>query len=42
MRSRHPLSQMPPLGTLVPDDEGISLIQRWIANDLTDNKEPSR
>ena len=41
MRSRHPLVQMPPLGTLAPDPEGIALIRRWIANDLSNtNKEP--
>ncbi|MEO6270699.1 MAG: hypothetical protein ABIP08_10390 [Lautropia sp.] len=39
MRSRHALVQMPPLGTLIPDDEGIALIERWIASDLTKNKE---
>jgi hypothetical protein len=42
MRSRHASVQMPPLGTLVPDDEGIDLIRRWIANGLFDHKEPSR
>ena len=33
MRSRHPLVQMPPLGTFTPDTEAIALIRRWIAND---------
>jgi mono/diheme cytochrome c family protein len=42
MRSRHALVQMPPLGTLVRDDEGISLIRRWIASDLLAHKEPPR
>ena len=30
MRSRAPRTQMPPLGTRVPDAEGIALIERWI------------
>jgi len=30
MRSRNPLSQMPPLGTSVADEEGIALIERRI------------
>jgi hypothetical protein len=39
MRSRDPRAQMPPLGTHVPDHEGLALIQRWIANDLSHRKE---
>jgi hypothetical protein len=31
MRSRRPSSQMPPLGTVVQDDEAIRAIERWIA-----------
>ncbi len=42
MRSRHPLVQMPPLGTLVPDAEAIALIERWIVTDLQPHKEPSK
>jgi hypothetical protein len=42
MRSRHPLVQMPPLGTLVPDADTIALIQRWIVNDLQPHKEPPK
>jgi mono/diheme cytochrome c family protein len=34
MASRHPLVQMPPLGTRVVDDEAVRLIRRWIAEDL--------
>ncbi len=30
MRSRNPLVQMPPLGTQIPDAEGLALIERWI------------
>lgn len=30
MRSRNPQTQMPPLGTQIPDTEGIALIERWI------------
>jgi hypothetical protein len=34
MSSRHPLVQMPPLGTRIVDDEAVNLIRRWIAEDL--------
>jgi hypothetical protein len=34
MASRHPLVQMPPLGTRLVDDEAMNLIRRWIAEDL--------
>ncbi len=30
MRSRRPSSQMPPLGTVVPDTVAIELVRRWI------------
>jgi hypothetical protein len=30
MRSRRPSSQMPPLGTVLPDEEGVELVRRWI------------
>lgn len=35
MRSRAARVQMPPLGSREPDSEGLALIQRWIANDLS-------
>ena len=35
MASRHPLVQMPPLGTRLVDEEAVSLIRRWIAEDLS-------
>ncbi len=35
MRSRHAVLQMPPLGTALPDPEGLALVERWIANDLS-------
>ncbi len=34
MRSRHPLMQMPPLGTAIPDLEALALIERWIKYEL--------
>lgn len=34
MRSRNPQTQMPPLGTRIPDTEGLALIERWINHDL--------
>jgi hypothetical protein len=40
MQSRNPRSQMPPLGTSIPDPGGLALIQRWIAN-LPHRKETS-
>jgi cytochrome c553 len=30
MRSRRPSSQMPPLGTVVRDDEAVAAVQKWI------------
>ena len=30
MRSRRPSSQMPPLGTTVPDRDAIDLVSAWI------------
>ena len=41
MQSRNPKAQMPPLGTSIPDPDGLALVQRWIANDLSHRKEPS-
>jgi hypothetical protein len=34
MSSRNPVSQMPPLGTHVVDDEAVRLIRKWITDDL--------
>ncbi len=34
MRARDPLTQMPPLGTQIPDSEGIALVERWIREQL--------
>lgn len=34
MRSRDPMTQMPPLGTRLVDTEGAALIERWIAGNL--------
>jgi mono/diheme cytochrome c family protein len=34
MRSRNPMSQMPPLGTQLADDEGLALVERWIRHQL--------
>jgi hypothetical protein len=31
MRSRHPLRQMPPLGTRIVDQEALALLTRWVA-----------
>jgi hypothetical protein len=32
MRSRSPSSQMPPLGTVVRDDEAVNAVTKWIAS----------
>jgi hypothetical protein len=34
MRSRDPRVQMPPLGTAVPDEKALALIERWINDTL--------
>jgi hypothetical protein len=34
MQSRNPRVQMPPLGTVDPDNEALALIGRWINNDI--------
>ena len=42
MESRHAQVQMPPLGTSVPDTEGLALVHRWIAGiDSSQRKETS-
>ena len=33
MDSRHPVLQMPPLGSRLVDAEGVALLRRWIADD---------
>ena len=34
MRSRRPSSQMPPLGTVIPDHAAIDALTKWIEEDL--------
>ena len=34
MRSRRPSSQMPPVGTVLPDRDALDAIARWIATDV--------
>jgi hypothetical protein len=41
LRSRRPSSQMPPLGTVLPDEEAIALVTRWIAEDLPRLRPPA-
>jgi hypothetical protein len=36
MRSRRPSSQMPPLGTVLPDEEAIAAVTKWIQEDLSE------
>lgn len=31
MKSKNPLTRMPPLGVAVPDAEGIALVERWLS-----------
>ena len=33
MASRHPVLQMPPLGSRIVDAEAVALLRRWIAED---------
>lgn len=40
MQSRHPQVQMPPLGTQVPDADGLALVTSWINHPLLARKEP--
>jgi hypothetical protein len=35
MRSRSPVSQMPPLGTVVPDRDAVALLSRWLSTEVT-------
>ena len=35
MASRHPVLQMPPLGTRLVDEEAVALLRRWIAEDTS-------
>jgi hypothetical protein len=39
IRSRDPRIQMPPLGTAKPDLEAIALLERWIEQDLDNDRE---
>jgi len=39
MRSRSPMLQMPPLGTRIPDAEGIALVESWIQHELNSAQE---
>lgn len=39
MRTRNPYMQMPPLGTQIPDPEGLERVQRWITDELPKLKE---
>ncbi len=38
IKTRNPMARMPPLGTVVPDAQGIALIEQWI-RDLPPKKE---
>ncbi|HSG64381.1 MAG TPA: c-type cytochrome domain-containing protein, partial [Gammaproteobacteria bacterium] len=42
MRSRDPRTQMPPLGTAIPDSQSLALIERWINQlpPVTKEKQP--
>lgn len=42
MRSRNPRVQMPPLGTAIPDADGLALIERWIDETLPTEPELHR
>lgn len=38
MKTRNPMARMPPLGTAIPDPQGIALLEKWIL-DLPPTKE---
>jgi mono/diheme cytochrome c family protein len=38
MASRNPVAQMPPLGSRLVDADGVALIRRWIAEDLSGSR----
>jgi len=38
MESRRPTSQMPPLGTVVPDHDAVALVSGWVRNELSSSK----
>jgi hypothetical protein len=40
MRSRYAALQMPPLGTVVPDDQAVALVARWISEGLAPTPKP--
>ena len=40
--SRNPNTQMPPLGTQMPDTEALALLERWIAEQSHTPQEPGR
>ena len=36
--SRYPLLQMPPLGSQLVDEEAVTLIERWISEDVVSSE----
>jgi hypothetical protein len=42
MRSTNPMTRMPPLATVIPDDTALSLMRSWIDQDLVNHKEQPR
>jgi hypothetical protein len=42
MRSTNPMTRMPPLASVVPDEAAIALMRDWIDHDLANPKEPAR
>jgi hypothetical protein len=42
MRSTNPMTRMPPLATVVPDDAALSVMRSWIDQDLVNHKEQPR
>lgn len=40
MASRNPATQMPPLGTALPDREGLTLVRQWIDHELVKENRP--
>jgi hypothetical protein len=42
MASRHPVLQMPPLGTRLVDEEAVRLVRQWIAEEVAARTGPGR
>jgi hypothetical protein len=42
MRTTNPMTRMPPLASVVPDDTALAVIRGWIDQELVNHKEQAR